>query len=125
MHATSARLDQATCETCHTQKDCQDCHSGDNVRPRTHRLNFEFDHALDARSNELECQSCHEDQTFCSSCHASEQVLPQNHSSSDWVLDAGLGGGRHAVEGRFDLESCIACHDDGAGSPVCADCHGN
>lgn len=125
MHGASARLDQATCETCHTQKDCQDCHAGDNVRPRTHGLNFAFDHALEARSSELECASCHEDRNFCTSCHASERVLPQNHSASDWVLGVALGGGRHAVEGRFDLESCVACHDGGVSAPVCANCHGN
>ena len=51
-HPTPARLDQASCGDCHTQQDCQDCHAGDNVRPRVHPLNYGFNHALDARSGE-------------------------------------------------------------------------
>jgi hypothetical protein len=124
LHGVDARLDGVSCESCHTQKDCQDCHSGDNVRPRSHRLNFAFDHALEARGNELSCRTCHEDAQFCSSCHTAENVLPRNHSSADWVLGASVGGGRHAEEARFDLESCVSCHAGGESAPVCADCHG-
>ena len=70
---------------------------------------------------EFDCASCHEERAFCVSCHAAERVMPHDHSRADWVLP---GGGEHAVEGKFDLEGCVACHDDAGGSPVCADCHG-
>ena len=106
-HPVDAGWDQDRCTECHTQSDCQECHSGDNVRPRTHALDFAFTHALVARSNEAQCTSCHQDAGFCSSCHLAERILPQNHSRGDWVF--GRGGGRHAEEARFDLESCIAC----------------
>lgn len=122
LHAIEAGWDQTGCQNCHTQSDCQDCHAGDNVRPRTHRLNYAFDHALEARGNEMRCATCHEDPQFCVACHATEQVLPRNHSRADWVLGS---GGRHAEEARFDLESCIACHDAGTASPTCARCHGD
>ncbi|MFH1278100.1 MAG: hypothetical protein ABIK65_06955 [Candidatus Eisenbacteria bacterium] len=121
-HGADAGVEQETCFGCHTQAGCQECHNGDNVRPRTHGLDYAFRHALDARGNEFDCASCHEERAFCVSCHAAERVMPGNHSRADWVH--GREGGEHAVEGRFDLESCTACHADGGGSPVCADCHG-
>jgi hypothetical protein len=91
------------------------------VRPRSHGLGYVFGHAVDARGNEMVCVTCHEEPAFCSSCHVTEGVLPKDHSRADWI-DA--EGGRHAEEALFDIESCIACHGEASGSPVCADCHG-
>ncbi len=121
-HGAESRFDQSSCDNCHTQSDCQNCHAGDNVRPRSHRLNYEWDHALDARGNEFECSSCHGEPSFCRSCHLENNVLPSDHSRGDWLVPG--DGGRHAEEGRFDLESCIACHDTDGSIPVCARCHG-
>jgi hypothetical protein len=92
------------------------------VRPRVHPLDFAFDHALAARGNEAACMTCHEDRETCASCHAAENVLPEDHSRADWA--SGSGGGRHAEEGRFDIESCVACHDTGTEAPTCSPCHG-
>jgi hypothetical protein len=119
-HATAGRVNGAACADCHTQSDCQECHAGDNVRLRVHPLNYVYSHALEARGQELSCSACHEDVQFCQACHAAEQVLPESHSRADWV--SRRGGGRHAEEAEFDLESCAACHD--AGAPVCVQCHG-
>ncbi|MBP6875336.1 MAG: cytochrome c3 family protein [Candidatus Eisenbacteria bacterium] len=119
VHASAARVDASRCSVCHSQTDCQQCHSGDNVRPRVHPLNFSFRHALEARGQEQSCAACHEDPQFCQACHAARQVLPSDHSRADWVTRQ---GGRHAEEAEFDLESCTACHE--GGSPVCARCHG-
>ncbi len=121
-HGAEAQVDEGSCTSCHTQTDCQECHVGDNVRPRSHRLNYAFDHALDARGNEFDCASCHGESAFCSSCHVENQVMPGDHSRGDWLIPE--SGGRHAEEGRFDLESCIACHDTDVQTPFCADCHG-
>jgi len=119
-HGLLALQDLASCYQCHTENTCQECHTGDNVRPRSHRLNYAFDHALEARGQEMQCATCHEDPSYCSNCHVAERVLPQNHSQAGWV---GSTGGRHATEGLFNLESCIACHDAGAAEPSCALCH--
>lgn len=121
-HATVAHAEQGDCASCHTQKDCQDCHNGDNVRPRVHRLNFLFNHGVEARGKEMDCATCHEDAGFCQSCHQERRVMPRDHSRADWVERE--GGGRHAEEGRFDLETCVGCHDTGNQAPVCAQCHG-
>ncbi len=123
LHGLSAHADQATCENCHTATECQDCHAGDNVRPRSHGLDFTFAHALTARASDTDCASCHTERSFCADCHRSENVLPQDHSRGDWVVPS-RGGGRHAVEAQFELENCMACHDEGLSEPICADCHG-
>jgi hypothetical protein len=120
LHALQASWNQGRCSVCHTETDCQECHNGDNVRPRSHPVNYFFDHALDARSKEISCSTCHRSD-FCSDCHAAQRVLPTNHSQSTWLLP---DGGRHADEGRFDIESCAACHTAGTSAPTCARCHG-
>jgi hypothetical protein len=122
LHGISASFNEVSCADCHTQTDCQDCHNGNNVRPRTHPLNYMFNHALDARSKEVECATCHMDYTFCADCHTAQRIMPQNHSQAGWVSFSG-GGGQHAIEGKFDMEQCMACHD--TSTPVCAGCHGN
>jgi len=121
-HGLCAREDQGQCYQCHTEISCQECHAGDNVRPRSHSLNYAYNHAISARGNELQCATCHQESTYCSNCHIAERVLPQDHSQGGWVSLS--GGGRHATEGLFNLESCIACHDTGAAEPSCARCHG-
>lgn len=122
MHGPFARDSQDRCALCHTETGCQECHAGDNVRPRSHDLNYAFEHALDARGNELECATCHQDPEYCSACHAANYVLPRNHSQAGWVSFP--DGGRHAEDGLFEIENCIACHSAGAESPSCAQCHG-
>jgi len=121
-HGAEARLDQAACALCHTRSTCQECHAGDNVRPRTHPLNFAFEHAARARGNELECAVCHTEPEFCTACHAANRVLPASHSQVGWVRAS--DGGRHAVDGAFEMESCVACHSDGPSAPTCVACHG-
>ncbi|MFN8546509.1 MAG: cytochrome c3 family protein [Candidatus Eisenbacteria bacterium] len=123
-HAVEAQANnggQAACANCHAEKDCQDCHSGDNVRPRVHPLGFNFEHAIAARGNSLDCATCHEAASFCAPCHRDQQVLPMNHSRANWLLPG--DGGMHAEEGELDLESCIACHDLGAAPANCVECH--
>ena len=120
LHALQASWDQSRCSNCHTETDCQECHNGDNIRPRSHPLNFSFDHVLEARAKEISCSTCHESE-FCSDCHAAQRVLPSDHSQASWLLTE---GGRHAEAGRFDMESCAACHESGSSAPTCARCHG-
>lgn len=121
-HGAEARFDDMACAQCHSQTTCQECHAGDNVRPRSHALNYAFNHALDARGNAMDCATCHAEPRFCSDCHAAQHILPSDHSAAGWLSLS--GGGRHASEGLFDIESCIACHDAGSQDPTCARCHG-
>ena len=121
-HGLPAQSDPARCYQCHTESGCQECHSGDNVRPRSHGLNFGFGHAMAARGNEMECAICHTEPEYCSSCHVAERVMPRSHSSAGWANTS--DGGRHALDAPFEMENCIACHSAGGDSPSCAACHG-
>ncbi len=96
-HRDEARLGslQTSCQTCHTETFCQQCHQGAGlkafrqkdmmVEPRAktstkdsqkrtilqnvHELNYRFTHSIDARSKQSDCSSCHTTETFCSTCH--------------------------------------------------------
>lgn len=98
VHREFARLGdmQVSCQTCHTETFCQDCHLGPGVKQfgtdglisdpaarrslrdspnqiilqNTHDLNYRFTHGIDAKARQSECASCHEPQTFCAECHA-------------------------------------------------------
>jgi len=85
----------ASCQTCHSETFCQQCHQGAGLkafRPRdlmvepraktstkdsprrtilqnVHELNYRFLHGIDARSKQAECGSCHSTETFCAQCH--------------------------------------------------------
>jgi hypothetical protein len=37
---------------------------------KVHDLNFRFTHGIAAAGKTAECQTCHDQQTFCSTCHA-------------------------------------------------------
>lgn len=85
----------ASCQTCHSETFCQQCHQGAGLkafRPRdlmvepraktstkdsprrtilqnVHELNYRFSHGIDARSKQAECGSCHSTEIFCAQCH--------------------------------------------------------
>ena len=122
-HGDDARLDDgASCTICHEKNDCQVCHQGDNLLPRAHPLGFQFTHPIEVRSGRGECDACHEDRSFCIECHRLRQVYPRTHQLGSWVRP--VGGGRHATQGRINIEQCAACHEDEPeSSPVCTACH--
>lgn len=96
-HKQFARMQNATCMTCHTDESCQDCHTNaglvqtnpagrDLVSPRSprltandraqgmalqkvHDLNFRFTHGVAASAKSSECATCHSTRDFCSTCH--------------------------------------------------------
>lgn len=117
-HGVDAGADDTSCMQCHVQDDCQQCHGGDNVRPRVHPVNFEFNHSIEAKSSRVECGTCHMEAQFCAECHAANFVIPESHSQAGW-----RNGQVHGPEALFEIESCIACHD--AGEAVPASCAGS
>jgi hypothetical protein len=157
-HKTIARLSTATCATCHTQETCADCHNGsdlvrvdlagkDLASPRSpriaaadrgqgmkltkiHDLNFKFTHGIAASKKGTECQTCHEQQTFCATCHNAggdvnqAKFVPQSHQQAGFVtFGVGSGGGLHAKLAKRDIENCAACHDTQGADPACIQCH--
>lgn len=85
----------ASCQTCHTETFCQQCHQGAGLKgfakkdlttePRgktsvrdgkdqmvlqnVHELNYRFTHGIDAKARQSDCASCHVQETFCAECH--------------------------------------------------------
>ena len=123
-HGDDARLDDAaSCMLCHERNDCQQCHQGDNLLPRIHSPGFQFNHGIEVRTARSECTACHENRSFCIECHRIQQVYPRSHQLGAWVSQE--RGGRHATQGRINIEQCTSCHEDEPDdSPVCAACHG-
>jgi len=127
VHADLSRFDanlidgEKTCQTCHQDDFCQDCHESENVDERTHPLNWEFTHALEAQSAEVTCQSCHSELTFCAECHSQNLIMPHSHTPG-WVNRIEGDGGRHRLEALNDIQTCMSCHVDDA-DVICGTCH--
>ncbi len=157
-HKFEAEAKDANCASCHTDNFCEDCHvatthidekntAKDFFAPyaahnfkaglkqqkiqRVHSLDFIYTHGIAAESDQLECRTCHNTETFCVACHQSEPgdfsasgVMPESHKSPNFTtLGVGSGGGEHAVLAQRDIESCEACHDTQGADPVCVKCH--
>ncbi len=149
----------SNCMMCHNNQTCEDCHvsttmitednSSDNfyqpympghsmidgskqqVITRVHDLNYRFSHGIDAKNKSIECQTCHQIETFCAECHQSDGgdfamggIVPASHLLPDFTtIGVGSGGGQHAVLAKREIESCVSCHDIQGGDPTCIVCH--
>ncbi|MCX6134172.1 MAG: cytochrome C [Ignavibacteriales bacterium] len=157
-HKMVARISTSTCASCHTQESCADCHNGSDLlkidvagkdlmslrSPRltsidrgqgmrtakVHDLNFKFTHGLAVEGKTSDCQSCHNQQTFCATCHESGgnvnqgRFQPESHRKPGFAtIGVGSGGGAHAKLARRDIESCASCHDTQGTDPACITCH--
>jgi len=110
------------CSLCHRSTNfCQSCHEGDNLELKTHPLNFEFTHSLNAQAKERDCLTCHEDRSFCRDCHVQKHVMPQTHTAG-WTNRIEGDGGRHRMAAEMDLEYCMTCHEQNA-EQICGSCH--
>lgn len=160
----------ARCEDCHVEASdqvklipqCASCHYEDDVHRaelgpscgRCHdsndwKTNISFDHALAAfpllgKHAEVECQSCHKDQTFaaagtrCADCHedthhkgalGTPAKCGDCHNTTDWKVwsfdhDTQTG---FALTGKHEGLVCSSCHAR-PGNPAelgsrCSDCH--
>ena len=155
-HRNSVRLGaiDVSCQTCHTETTCQNCHQPgslmkfgkDNASdPRAlqtmkdpartplqniHDINYRFTHAIDAKSRQADCASCHEVKEFCAQCHNEgghinqSKFKPKSHSVPGFtMLVKGSGGGDHAQQAKRDIETCMACHNVEGRDPTCMLCH--
>jgi hypothetical protein len=138
------------CVFCHTEESCQDCHQGGSLSqvkgfrefvtsksPKTtvsdqsmnletaHALDYLFTHRFDAKAKTMDCQSCHETESFCSKCHdqGAKVFKPAWHGTAGFVTPKGSGGGMHAMLAKKDMENCASCHQVEGKDPVCLNCH--
>jgi hypothetical protein len=149
-HSIPARSDARSCETCHRQSYCSECHDGaalglavrnkegapaDRIGPmasahegndllilqRVHDLNYRWTHGSDVRAKTLDCAVCHETQTFCNACHNPENDA--NRLRPVWHDMANFEFYTHADFARRDIEVCAACHEQSGAEPTCMKCH--
>lgn len=139
VHRTAAKVDEASCSSCHEAADCLACHDGTVEPGDLHPADWVMTHGLEAQRRTLDCQACHEVETDCQSCHTeaeivrgpfpggpgSEQEGPLRFHPEGWAGIVGEipGAEHHSHIARRSLETCEACHG-GADEAMCLDCHG-
>lgn len=105
-----------SCQNCHTESYCIDCHQGENLSSQTHPADFIITHGMSFQVRELDCETCHQSVDYCVECHVQvNYVVPVNHRVEDWT------GRKHAEEARMNFETCSVCHV--SGEDRCSDCH--
>jgi c(7)-type cytochrome triheme protein len=135
-HASVASLGENGCESCHTQKECLDCHNGVTKPLKVHPNNWILSHTIPAKRNDPNCQSCHRSQTFCVDCHEATKVGVTAKNKPDsviqfhpegWVERNANGPARnirgpnhHAFQAQRNIRACASCHTESS----CIECHG-
>jgi len=151
-HVDVARSDARSCEQCHTQTYCQECHDGaalgfavvgdedaprDRIGPlagaaggldplilqRAHGLNYRFTHGSDVRAKTSDCAICHETESFCVACH--DPAHDGGRFRPVWHEVADFRFAAHADIARNDIELCAGCHDQSGAESTCLTCHRN
>jgi hypothetical protein len=135
-HRAVASLGEGNCETCHTQKECLDCHNGVKKPLKVHPNNWVLQHSNAGRKNDPDCTSCHRSQTFCVDCHQSTGVSnevatrqgPRMKFHPDgWVegdVDGDVkmkvrGPNHHGFQAERNIRACASCHLE----TTCISCH--
>lgn len=129
-HSIDARFDPTDCAMCHqapgAKTDCRTCHVG-LVQGAPHPGKFDHSKAYTRGGGLVECQTCHEPESFCAPCHVSQNVMPANHNSATWRTPSTSPskGGLHAKKAEADIESCVICHTALNRQPSCSasGCH--
>ncbi|MFO0547244.1 MAG: cytochrome c3 family protein [Polyangiaceae bacterium] len=144
-HAAAAARNDGMCATCHAERFCASCHTGDMMpitpdrfsfdTPKSgglHRAGFLARHANESRNAGGLCTSCHEPES-CATCHERENLKSNsgakltterqldNPHPEGWVGPRGTPNA-HGPSTWRDPASCEACHG-GAGEQLCVGCH--
>jgi len=131
IHRSAARVDEASCSSCHDTGFCLSCHDGDDKRIDLHPADWTMTHGLEAQRRTLDCMACHDVESDCRSCHTEAALIPGEFPTDDlrfhpvgWGGAAGEipGPEHHSFQARRSLETCDACHG-GAGEGLCLECH--
>ncbi|MEP7381545.1 MAG: cytochrome c3 family protein [Gemmatimonadota bacterium] len=117
-HAASAASGRLSCEGCHTQRFCSDCHAGESKRD-FHVANFVVRHAADSYGRDLECAGCHNTEVFCRACHQAQGIASKGRGAGTYHNGQPLWLLQHGQAARQGLESCTTCHTQ----RDCMQCH--
>jgi hypothetical protein len=129
-HKQQARRTDATCNACHDQSECVECHQG-VVKPADfHQGNYLLVHATEAKRGRPDCSACHRAETFCVACHERSGLGTRAGSSFNsrdpdqqfhppgWASQ-GAGPNLHAAVAKRSIGSCASCHRE----EDCLQCH--
>ena len=136
-HNEIARASATPCAQCHEQTFCSECHAQtapmkialkypERVeRNFIHRNDWISRHGIEENSSPTTCSRCH-GRSFCDDCHRIQNLTPGGKNPRSphprgWVSPGG-GAESHGHAARNEIESCAACHDQGAASN-CVECH--
>lgn len=109
-----------TCHDCHRNAQmislapqrCEGCHTDLHpVKPASHFLNWNQRHATFAKTDPLECASCHT-QESCVDCHMQRDSIQQTAHPRTFLYS-------HSIEARANPHACGSCHQKN----FCTDCH--
>jgi hypothetical protein len=120
-HGTGAAPDPTTCQGCHAQRFCTDCHAGEKATRRYHQANFVSRHGTGAYTRDTECATCHSTEVFCRSCHNAVGV----GTGKGGIRGVGYHNGQaqwrfqHGRAARQELSTCVSCHQQ----RDCQQCH--
>jgi hypothetical protein len=128
-HTQEARQAGNTCNACHDQSECVECHMG-VVKPADfHPGNYLALHVIDAKRGK-DCSACHRAESFCVGCHERSGIGTRAASQFDdrdpskrfhpigWS-SPGPGPNIHAQEARRNITQCTSCHRE----EDCLTCH--
>ncbi|MBL8681269.1 MAG: hypothetical protein JNK05_18975 [Myxococcales bacterium] len=128
-HRSIAQANPASCNDCHRERECVDCHDGRMRDRRTHPNDYLTFHGVEARMAADRCSSCHREQTFCEGCHRRAGVALSSapaarggarfHPPFAVFSGANVTFEHHAMEARRSLQTCVSCHAE----RDCTSCH--
>jgi len=108
IHGQESLADPVSCERCHQESWCADCHA----ISRPHPAEWSVRHAAEASHDATGCAVCHPTD-FCGACHTREEGIPKSHKAG-WLT-------RHKEEARAGEKACSTCHQP----DFCRACHVN
>jgi Cytochrome c7 and related cytochrome c len=129
-HKQQARRVDATCNACHDQSECVECHQGVVKPVDFHQANYVLVHATEAKRGRPDCSACHRAQTFCVGCHERSGVGTRGTTEfnsrdperrfhpSGWA-SSGAGANLHGPVARRNIAQCASCHRE----EDCLQCH--
>lgn len=101
-HKAEVGGDRASCQRCHQEDFCNNCHR----MATPHQSTWLDNHPQEFRKSKQDCSVCHAD-SFCKDCHS----IKTEHKLG-WLT-------KHPSEFRRDPQQCDRCHD----RLFCSDCH--
>lgn len=127
-HEHDAVASRQICAECHSERECLACHDAAVKSLKVHPNDWITLHPVPAKHGALDCQSCHNYQSFCVTCHERVGIGPQSDPAlratnlsvhpPGW-MSTPPGPQHHGVWASRDIRTCTSCHREEG----CIECH--